>query len=203
MVTMEQIKELRNATGAGVNAVKEALEISGGNTEAAIKYLREKGVAKAEKRKDKIASNGILGVYKHTNSKLLAIVEVACETDFAAKSPDMAKFADEIALHVAAIGPKYISVDTIDPSELETEKKVFEADLEGKPEEVKAKIMEGKLSKFYKDTVLLKQSLFSDESKLVEDYLNELIAKIGEKIVITRFFKVQLGEEFLTDQVKL
>lgn len=202
MVTIEQIKELRALSGAGVNAVREALENSGGDTNGAIKYLREKGIAKAEKRKDKTASNGILGTYRHTNSKLVVLVEVACETDFAAKSPDMAKFADEVALHIAAMSPKYVSVETVDSVELESEKKSFEEELAGKPEEVKSKILEGKLAKFYKDTVLLKQNLFTDENKTVEDLLNELIAKIGEKIVITRFFKVTLGEELITDQVK-
>lgn len=192
MATIEQIKELRDRTGAGVNAVREALEVSKGNIDEAVKYLRQKGVAKAEKRKDRTAANGILGTYVHPNSKVVVVVEVNTETDFAAKSEDMVKFAQDLALHIAAKNPKYINPSTVDEKELQKEKDVYEKELEGKPEDVKAKIMEGKISKFYEDVVLVKQTLFTDENKTVEDYLNEIIAKIGEKIEIKQFsiFKV-------------
>ncbi len=194
MATLDQIKELRTLSGAGVNAVKEALEKSNDNMENAMKYLREKGIAKAEKRKDKVASNGILGTYIHGNSKLVVVVEIACETDFAADSQDMKTFAKDLALHIAAVNPKYISVESVDKDILDEEKRIAEQGLEKKPEEIKSKIIEGKLEKFYKENVLLKQTLFTDENKSVGDYLNEMYAKIGEKIQITRFYKIQIGQ---------
>lgn len=194
MITVEQIKELRNRTGAGVNAVREALESSEGNVEAAVKYLREKGIAKAEKRKDRVASNGTLGTYIHSNNKLVVVVEVACETDFAAKSEDMTKFAKDLALHIAAVNPKYVSIETVDQETLDTEIKAAEQGIENKPEEIKKSIIDGRLQKFYKENVLLKQNLFTDETKTVEDLLNEMVSKIGEKVQITRFYKVQVSE---------
>lgn len=202
MATIQEIKELRALTGAGVNSVREALEATNGNIEESIKYLRSKGMAKAEKRKGKVAEHGILGTYVHSNSKFVVVVEVACETDFAAKSEDMVKFAKDLALHIAAVNPKYISVDSIDKDVLEREKASAEEGLDGKPENIKQTIIEGKLEKFYKENVLLKQNFFSDESKKVEDLLNEMLAKIGEKIEITYFYKFAVGEEVLVSLAK-
>lgn len=199
MITLDQIKELRALTGAGVGAVKEALETSNGNVEAAIKYLREKGLAKADKRKGKVATQGVIGTYIHSNNRMVVAVEVACETDFAAKSDAIVKFANDIALHIAAVGPKYISVDSIDKAVVANETAAAEQGLEGKPENIKKNIVDGKLEKFYQETVLLKQKLFSDESKTVHDYLNELVAKIGEKIEITQFYKLQIGETVVSN----
>jgi elongation factor Ts len=194
-ITIDQIKELRNATGAGVSAVREALEKSQGDMTEAVKYLREKGMAKAEKRKGNEINQGILGTYLHSNSKLIVVVEVGCETDFAAKSPDMGKFAQDLALHIAAVNPKYISVESVDADVLKTEKEIAQNGLEGKPENIKETIIAGKLEKFFTENVLLKQQLFSDETKTVQDYLSEMVAKIGEKIIISRFYKIQIGEE--------
>ena len=191
--TIDQIKELRARTGAGVAAVKEALEVSKGDDEKAIQYLREKGLAKAAKRAGKQADNGILGIYIHGDHKMSVIVEVATETDFAAKSEDLRKFADDIALHIAANNPLYVSVDVIPADILEGEKRTFAADVEGKPAEIAEKIIAGKLEKFYADTVITYQTLFTDESKTVQDYLNEMVAKIGEKIEITRFVKMKIA----------
>ncbi len=194
MVTVEQIKELRGQTGAGVSAVREALEHSNGNTEEAIKYLREKGIAKGEKRKDKVAKNGTLGVYIHNNNKLVVVVEVASETDFAANTPDMQKFAKELAMHIAAVNPLYITVESIDEKTMQVERDAAQSGLEGKPENIKESIINGKLEKFYKEVVLLKQDFFVDETKTVGDALNEMIAKIGEKIQITQFYRVKVTE---------
>lgn len=194
MITIEQIKELRALTGAGVGAVREALENSNGDVNEAIKHLRAKGLAKADKRKGKVAEHGILGTYIHSNKKFVVVVEVACETDFAAKSEDMAKFANDLAVHIAAVNPKYISVSSVDKDTLAGELKAAEAGLENKPDEIRKTIIDGKLEKFYKEVVLLKQTLFTDESKTVEDYLNEMLAKIGEKIEVTQFYKFQVGE---------
>lgn len=197
MATLEQIKELRNLTGAGVNAIKEALDKSNGDISKAVIYLREKGIAKADKRKDNVVANGVIGYYFHTNKKLMVTVEVACETDFAANSPDMVEFANALALNVAALSPRFVNVKSINQKELDSEREIYSKDLEGKSDEIRNKILEGRLSKFYEENVLLKQKLFTDESKTVEDYLNEMISKIGEKIVITRFVVVKHGGDLL------
>lgn len=202
MATLEQIKELRTRTGAGVNAVREAIEVSGGDMQKAVQYLREKGMAKADKRKGKVAEQGVLGVYVHSNSKLVTVVEVACETDFAAKSEDLMKFANDLALHIAATSPKFISEADVSQEYIDGETATMKQDLEGKPEEVQQKIMAGKLEKVYSDVVLLKQKLFTDDSKTVADYLNEMLAKIGEKIEITRFYKFQVAEATVTAERK-
>ena len=202
MATIEEIKELRKITGAGINPVREALEISKGNFEEAVKYLRSKGMAKAAKRKGKVAENGILGVYVHSNHKFTVVVEVACETDFAAKSEDMMKFANDLALHIAAVNPKYINVESIDEKVLSDEKALAQEGMENKPEEIKKNIIEGRLQKFYKENVLTNQNFFGDESKTVEDLLNEMVAKIGEKIEITYFYKFNVGEEVLFSLAK-
>jgi elongation factor Ts len=197
MATLEQIKKLRDQTGAGVNAIKEALDKANGDEQAAMKFLREKGIAKADKRKDRVAANGTLGVYIHNNNRIVVVVEVNCETDFAAKSDDMKKFANDIAVHIAASNPKYISVEAIDQDFLNAEKETYKKDLEGKPEEVQQKILDGKLQKFYEDAVLTHQKFFLDDSKTVGDYLNELVAKVGEKIQITMFSRFEVAQDVL------
>lgn len=202
MATINEIKELRKLTGAGVNSVREALEASNGNFDEAVKYLRSKGMAKAEKRKGKVAENGILGTYIHSNSRFVVVVEVACETDFAAKSEDMVKFANGLALHIAAVNPKYVSVEAIDKDTLATELTAAEQGLDDKPENIRKTIIDGKLEKFYKENVLTKQNFFEDETKTVEDMLNEMVAKIGEKIEITYFYKFSVGEEVVASVAK-
>lgn len=201
MVTLEQIKELRARTGAGVGAVKEALEISKGDFDEAVKYLREKGLAKADKRKGKVATQGVIGTYIHSNNKMVVFAEVSCETDFAAKSEDILKFANDVALHIAAVGPKYITTDSVDKNVLAVEVSAAEQGLEGKPENIKKTIVDGKLEKFYQENVLLKQKLFSDESKTVQDYLSEIVAKIGEKVEISQFYKLQIGETLVSNTI--
>lgn len=193
-MNIEQIKKLREMTGAGVNAVREAIRETNGSEEEALKYLRQKGIAKADKRKDKSASEGLYGTYIHGNRKVVVVVEVNCETDFAAKSEDMIKFANDVALHIAAVSPKFISPDNIDEKTLEAERDTYMKDLEGKPEEVKEKILEGKMQKFYEQSVLLHQKLFSDDSKTVQDYLNDMVTKIGEKIEISNFTKYEIAQ---------
>lgn len=195
MATIEQIKELREKTGAGVDAIKKALDKYEGDLEKAIIYLRQQGVAKAEKRKSKEAKNGVLGTYIHSNNRVVVVVEVNTETDFAARGEELKEFANQVALHVAAMNPQFISVDSIDKTFLEKEKKVFEKELDGKPADVKEKIIDGKLEKLYADVVLTKQKFFSDDSKTIEDLLNELIAKIGEKIEIKQFHKFEVAQD--------
>ncbi len=197
-ITIDQIKELRNRTGAGVGSVKEALEFAQGDNDKAIQYLREKGLAKSAKRAGKQADNGILGIYMHGDHRMSVVVEIATETDFAARSEDVRKFADDIALHIAANETLYTSVESIPAEILENEKKTFANDVEGKPAEIAEKIVAGKLEKFYADTVVTHQQLFTDDSKTVQDYLNELVAKIGEKVEITRFVKMKIAAHAVT-----
>lgn len=193
-INIEDIKKLRDMTGVGVNAVREALEKSEGNFDAAIAYLREKGMAKSAKRKGNMADNGFIAVYTHQNSRFVVVTQVSCETDFAANSDDLKKFANDIALHVAAVNPTYIEVDSVPGDVVDSEKKVFEAEVAGKPAEVKEKIMEGKLAKFFGENVLMEQKLFTDETKTVKDYLNELVAKLGEKIEVSYFYKFSIKD---------
>lgn len=202
MATIEQIKQLREQTGAGVNAVREALEVSNDDVEKAMVYLREKGVAKAEKRKDKSASKGTLGVYIHSNNSVVVVVEVNCETDFAANSDDMKKFANDIAVHVAAVNPMFINENSVDADELEKQKQSWKLDLEGKPAEVQDKILEGKVEKYYQEKVLLRQQLFQNNEITVGDYLNELVAKIGEKIEISKFYSFEVSQDVRSAEIK-
>lgn len=200
--TIEAIKELRSRTGSGVNAVKQALQNSN-DIEEAIQYLREKGEVKAAKRAGKATENGVLGLYMHNDNRLAVLVEVATETDFASRSEAVKKFADDIALHIAVIKTEYISKDSIPEEVIENEKAVARKDVEGKPEDVANKIIDGKLQKFYKENVLTYQYLFTDESKTVEDYMNELVAQVGEKVIITRFVKMQIAQPTLSCSVDL
>lgn len=195
MATIDEIKELRDASGAGINAVREALKESDGDKEKAMQYLRKKGIAKSEKRKDNDANEGLVGFYLHTNKKVGVMVEINSETDFAARSEDLQKFANDVALHIAATNTLYINSDAIPEEEMVKAKETFEKDLEGKPEGVKENILKGKLEKFYKESVLLKQDFFVDDSKSVEDALNDLIAKIGEKLVINKFVKFDVSKD--------
>lgn len=193
---MEDIKKLREQTGAGFTAVKEALDQANGNFDEAVKILRQKGMAKSDKRQSKTAAYGVIGTYIHTNNRLVTLVEVSCETDFAANSPDLLKFANDLALQVAASNPEYLNESGV-PEELMSDLKVsFAADLEGKPENVKENIIAGRISKFYEEKVLLHQKYFSDESKTITDLLNEVVVKIGEKITITRFVRTEVNGEF-------
>lgn len=202
-ITIEQIKELRNQTGAGVGSVKAALEHSKGDMKAAVQYLREQGIAKGVKRAAKAAVNGTLGTYLHGDGKFVVLVEIAAETDFATKGEDLQKFAKDIALHIAAANPEYITTNDIPENIVNDEKAVFQKDVEGKPEDIANKILEGKLEKFYADRVLLKQQLFTDESKKVEDYMNEMLAKVGEKIQITKFVKMKVGQPVVVAEAKM
>lgn len=192
--TLELIKELRQRTGVGVNSVKEALQASNSLDEA-INYLREKGLAKAARRAGREAVNGTVGFYIHTDKRTGVLVEVATETDFASRSEDLKKFANDMALQIAAMNPQYASVESIPAEIIENETNLAKANIpEGKPADIIEKIVQGRLDKFYADNVLTHQTLFVDESRKVQDYLNELVAKIGEKIEITRFVKIQIGQ---------
>lgn len=192
-ISLDQIKELRARTGVGISSVKEALVASGGDMEKAVAYLREKGIAKAAKRAGKSADNGFIAHYIHGEGSIGVLVELNSETDFASRNEKFREFGKDLAMHIAASNPQYIRVEDIPSEVLDEEKKVYQADIEDKPEQVQEKILEGKLSKFYEEVVLLKQPFVKDDSKKVEDLLNEMIAAIGEKIQIGRFARFEIS----------
>ncbi len=193
-ISLEQIKELRARTGVGIHHVKDALTQSNGDMDKAIIYLREKGIAKAAKRAGNATNNGMIGHYIHGKT-IGVMVELQSETDFASGSDKFQQLAKELAMHIAAQSPDYIDIESVPASVIETEKQVFAKDVAGKPANIAEKILEGKLSKFYEDAVLLEQPYVRDDTKKVKDLLNEYVAALGESIRIKRFIKMQLGLE--------
>jgi elongation factor Ts len=194
--TIEQIKQLREATGAGIMDSRKALEQAGGDFDKAMEYLREKGMAMAAERADREASEGMLELYSHGNGRVGVMVEVNCETDFVARSEAFRSFAHEIALHIAASEPTCVSESDIPADVLENERSaaLALAREEGKPEAIAERIVEGKLKKFMDDNCLLRQMYIRDDTITVEELLMQNIAAIGENIVIRRFVRWELGE---------
>jgi elongation factor Ts len=195
-ITTEQIKELRQATGAGVLDCRKALEQANGDFDKAVDYLREKGLATAAKRADREANQGIVELYSHGGGRVGVMVEVNCETDFVARSEAFRTFAHEVALQIAASAPKYIQVNDIPALELEHEREIARARAreEGKPEAMLDRIVDGRLEKFKDEVVLLRQPYIRDEDINIEKLLMQNIAAIGENIVIRRFARWELGE---------
>jgi len=195
-VTAAQINELRKSTGAGMLDCKKALEESAGDFEKAVDYLRQKGLATAARRAGKVASEGQIGSYVHAGGKLGVMVEVNCETDFVAKTDDFRAFAKDIAMHIAASNPLYLQRENVPAEALEREREIYRAQAREarKPEKIMEKIVEGKLEKFYGEVCLLEQPFIKDPDHTVQDLLNELIGKLGEKVEIRRFMRFQVGE---------
>lgn len=194
--TAKDVVELREKTGVGMLDCKKALTECGGNMEKAIDYLREKGIAAAAKRQARIAAEGAVFSYIHMNGTIGVLLEVNCETDFVAKSPAFQELGHNIAIHIAAANPKYVTVDEVDTSVLEKEKEILKAQAlnEGKPAAVVDKMVEGRIKKFYKEVCLMEQEFVKDPSKTITTLVNEAINKIGEKISIRRFVRYQMGE---------
>jgi len=195
-ISAPMVKELRDKTGAGIMDCKAALTESDGNIEAAIDFLRKKGIATAKKRAGRAASEGTIQSYIHMGGKIGVMVEVNCETDFVAKNDDFRDFAKNIAMHIAATNPVGITPEDVPEDIIEREKDIYRAQaLEtGKPENILDKIAEGKLLKYFKENCLLQQPYVRDPDMTVEDLLNENIGKIGENITIRRFCRFQIGE---------
>ncbi|MBP7133599.1 elongation factor Ts [Patescibacteria group bacterium] len=190
------VYDLRGRTGAGIVDCKNALEEAGGNAEQAIEILKKKGAIKAAKKTaERQATEGLLATYVHHNGKLAAIVELSCETDFVARNEEFRQLAQDLALQVAATDPQYVSPEMIPAEILEQKKQEFLAELaeDKKPEEIKLKIIEGKLNKWYSDVCLTKQAFIKNEDQTIEQLLNEKIAKIGEKIAPTRMQRMQMA----------
>ena len=195
-ISASLVKQLREKTGAGMMDCKQALTECNGDLDQAVDFLRKKGLATAQKRAGRAMTEGTVQSYIHMGGKLGVLVEVNCETDFVAKNEDFIDFARNIAMHIAASNPLGIRPEDIPEEVVNREKEIYKAQtLElGKPENVVAKIVEGKLNKFFKENCLLLQPYVRDPDITVEDLLNELIAKIGENITIRRFVRFQTGE---------
>ena len=195
-VNAGMVKDLREKTGAGMMDCKKALTETGGNFEKAVDYLRQKGLATAAKRAGRIASEGRIGSYVHAGGKIGVMVEVNCETDFVAKTEDFQIFAKDVAMHIAASSPLHLRREDVPPEALEREKEIYrlQAREAGKPEKIIEKIIEGKLEKFYSEVCLLEQPFVKDPDLTVQELLNGLIGKLGEKIEIRRFCRFQVAE---------
>jgi elongation factor Ts len=195
-ITASSIKELREQTGAGMMDCKKALTEAGGDSEKALDFLRQKGLAMASKKASRTASEGLVTSYIHMGGKLGVLVEINCETDFVAKTDDYQELTRDIAMHIAAANPSYVRRDEISAEVIEREKDIYAAQVENKPPQVVEKIVEGKLEKFYSETCLEDQVFVKDpDGKMkIKDLIVGKIAKIGENIVIKRFARFQLGE---------
>jgi elongation factor Ts len=195
-ITAAMVKELREKTGAGMMDCKNALNKTDGDLEKAVDYLRAQGIAKAEKKSSRAASDGLVWAYIHQGNKLGSLVEINCETDFVANTDEFQSFVKDVAMQVAASAPIAIRREDVDPDILAREKAIYKEQIinEGKPEHIADKIVTGKLEKFYKDNVLLEQPFFKDPEKTIEIYLKETISKLGENIQIARFSRFVLGE---------
>jgi elongation factor Ts len=194
-ITAEKVKELRDKTNAGMMDCKKALKETDGDLEKAIVYLREKGLAVARKRADRAASEGVIYSYIHTGGKLGVMLEVNCETDFVAKTPEFNEFAKNLAMQIAAANPMTIGREDLDTEVVEKEKGILMAQAResGKPENVLEKMVEGRLKKFFGEVCLLEQAFVKNPDMTIQDYLNEMRAKTGENIIIRRFTRYQLG----------
>jgi elongation factor Ts len=195
-INAKSVQELRSKTGAGIMDCKKALAEEGGDIEKAIDFLRKKGLSAASKKAGRIASEGAVGSYIHAGGKIGVMVEINCETDFVGRNEDFQRFVKDVAMHIAAASPRYVAREEVTAAELEREKEVLTAQAieEGKPKAVADKIVEGRMGKFYKEICLLEQPFVKEADKSVEQVLNELVAKIGERIVIRRFTRFALGE---------
>jgi elongation factor Ts len=196
-ITTEMIKDLREATGCGVLDCRSALREADGDFDKATDVLRQKGLAKAARRAGKEASEGVIETYAHGEGRLAVMIEVNCETDFVGRSEDFLNLAHELALQVAAANPLYLTEEDIPQAALDREKQIAtsRAKDEGKPENVIPKIVEGYLKKYKEETVLLQQPYVRDNSLTVQDLINEQVIKLGEKVVVRRFVRWELGAE--------
>ncbi len=195
MVTAEQVKELREMTGAGVMDCKKVLVETDGNMDKAVELLRERGIAKAAKKASRIAAEGLVEAYIHSG-RYGALVEVNSETDFVSKNEEFRTFVRDVAMHIVASNPKYVSRDEVPADVVEAEKEILKAQAlnEGKPAAIVDKMVEGRINKFFEEVCLLDQPFVKDQDKTVQEVLNEKIAVIGENIVIRRFVRFERGE---------
>jgi elongation factor Ts len=195
-ITAALVKELRERTSAGMLDCKKALKETDGDLDKAAEYLRKKGLAMAAKKAGRVASQGRVHSYIHMNGKIGVLLEVNCETDFVAGTPEFATFCADVAMQIAAMSPECVGRDDMDEAAVAAERAILreKAMAEGKPEKIIDKIVDGQLRKFFSEKVLLEQAFVKDDKKTVEQLLQELVAKIGENIQIRRFTRYELGE---------
>lgn len=193
-IALETIKALREATGAGIVDVQQALHEAGGDQAKAIDILRKKGKSAAVKKADRTAREGVIGSYVHSNWKIGAFVALACETDFVARNPEFRELAHDLALHVAAAAPDYLRSEDVPEHVIEKERTIVREQMaaEGKPEAIVEKILAGKLEKFYNEHCLLNQPFVKDDTRTIRELLEEATGKIGEKIEIRNFIRFAL-----------
>lgn len=195
-VSASVVKELREKTGAGMMDCKKALAETGGDVPKAIDLLRQKGLASAAKKADRVATDGAVGAYVHAGGKIGVLVEINCETDFVARTTEFQALLKDVAMQVAAASPRFVRREEVSPEEFEKEKLIYrqQALESGKPEKVVDKIVEGKMEKFYSEVCLLEQSFIKDPDKKVIEVINDAIARLGENIQVRRFARYHLGE---------
>ncbi|MFN8561916.1 MAG: translation elongation factor Ts [Anaerolineae bacterium] len=197
-ITAQQVKDLRDATGAGPLDCKKALETTSGDFEKAVELLREKGLARAAKKlgSGRTMNEGVIETYQHFNRRLGVMVEVNCETDFVANTDQFRAFAKDIALHVANLNPEYVKRENVPEAIIEAERQLQRrrAIEEGKPEAIADKVVAGRMDKFFEEIVLLEQPFLKDDTKTIQQLLSEVVAELGESIEIRRFSRFALGE---------
>jgi elongation factor Ts len=195
-ITAAMVKELREATSAGILDCRDALEATGGDFDKAVDYLREKGLAQAAKRMDREAEDGLIHAYIHGGGRVGVLVEVNCETDFVARTDEFQGFVNDVALQIAAMSPLYISRDDVPEEVAEHERELYRSQAldEGKPEHIVDRIVEGRMEKYYQHICLLEQEFIRDDEQTIDELLKEQINTTGENIVIRRFARYQLGE---------
>jgi elongation factor Ts len=191
-ISIDDIKKLREQTGAGMMKAKEALESTKGDYDKAVQWLREKGEASAAKKADREARAGLIEGYVHSG-RIGVLVEINCETDFVARTEDFKTFARDIAMHVAAANPEYLKPEDVPADVVEKEREIYRKEVEGKPAEIIEKIVDGKLNKYYEQVCLLNQAFVKDPDVTVSKLTTDLVAKLGENIVIRRFERLELG----------
>ena len=196
-ISAEHVKRLRQRTGAGMMDSKKALQEAGGDMDRAVEILREKGLASAQKRAGRSATQGVIDAYIHHNNTVGVLVEVNCETDFVAKTDEFRRLARDVALHIASAMPQWVIREEVPNDILETERRIYEAEARqaGKPENVLDRIVEGKLQGFFKTTVLVDQPFVKEPDKTIQQLIDEVSAKVGEKVAVRRFVRYKLGEE--------
>ncbi|MCK4519184.1 MAG: translation elongation factor Ts [Candidatus Omnitrophica bacterium] len=199
MKTTENIKKLREKTGAGIMECKSVLTEAAGDIDKATVLLRKRGLLMARQKADRVAKEGRIEIYLHTNAKIGVLIEVNCETDFVAECDDFKEFTRNLAIQVAASNPLCVSKEGIAPEEIEKEREIIRAQIKDKPESVIEKIIDGKIQKYYEEVCLLEQPFVKDDKLKIHDYLNFMVGKIRENIVIKRFVRYELGERLPKD----
>jgi elongation factor Ts len=196
-ITIAMVKDLRQASGAGVLDCRKALEAHDGDIEQAIAYLREKGLATVAKKSGRVASEGRVEVYAHTANRIGVMLELNCETDFVANTDEFKTLAHDLALHIAFAAPRYLTREDVPEAAIDSERVIYRAQAleEGKPEHIVDRIVEGRLEKFYQDVCILEQPFVKDGDQTIQDLINDAIAKLQENIILRRFARFEVGED--------